>query len=104
MIRTPKVTGSPDEIWLTYGRTGADDDPGLGWIGERRTPDDVRYVRAPRARPRNDSSDGYPPVIWLNYGELERDATHAELFRDGDVTWSEDQVFDSDVRYIRVAR
>ena len=102
MIRTPKVTGSPDEIWLTYGRTGADDDgePGLRWYREPLTPDDVRYVRAPRARPRTDCR----PVIWLNYGELDRDATHAELFRDGDVTWSEDQVFDSDVRYIRVAR
>ena len=54
MIRTPKVTGSPDEIWLTYGRTGADDDgePGLQVVREPLTPDDVRYVRAPRARPR----------------------------------------------------
>lgn len=101
-MRPPKVTDAPNEIWLTYGRTGADDDgePGLRWYRDPLTPDDVRYVRAPRARPRNDSSDGYPPVIWLNYGELDLDATHAELLLDGDVTWSEDQVFDSDVRYI----
>ena len=42
-----------------------------------------------------------PEEIWLVYGDLERDTTHAECYRDGDVNWCEDSQFSSDVRYVR---
>ena len=42
-----------------------------------------------------------PDAIWLVYGDLERDTTHAECYRDGDVNWCEDSQFPSDVRYVR---
>lgn len=42
-----------------------------------------------------------PATIWLNYGDIERDCTHAECYRDGDVTWCQEPVFDSDVKYVR---
>jgi len=42
-----------------------------------------------------------PEFIWLQYGEIEQDCTHAECYRLGDVTWCEDAQFDSDVRYVR---
>lgn len=42
-----------------------------------------------------------PATIWLNYGDIERDCTHVECYRDGDVTWCQEPVFDSDVKYVR---
>ena len=42
-----------------------------------------------------------PDAIWLVYGDLERDTTHEECYRDGDVNWCEDSQFPSDVRYVR---
>ena len=42
-----------------------------------------------------------PKAIWLNYGDLERDDTHDNLSRAGDVTWCKDKQFDSDVCYVR---
>lgn len=39
--------------------------------------------------------------IWLVYGELEDDETHATLYRDGDISWCQDQQYPSDVAYIR---
>lgn len=42
-----------------------------------------------------------PAEIWLVYGELEHDDTHANLYRDGDVTWCQHQIWASDVRYVR---
>lgn len=42
-----------------------------------------------------------PEEIWLVYGELEHDDTHANLRRDGNVTWCEHQIEASDVRYVR---
>lgn len=42
-----------------------------------------------------------PDTIWLNYGDIERDCTHAECYREGDVTWCQEPVFDSDVKYVR---
>ena len=44
-----------------------------------------------------------PLHIWLNYGELERDDTHAELASSisENVTWCEDKQFESDVLYVR---
>ncbi len=44
---------------------------------------------------------GSPEAIWLVYGELEHDDTHANCCRDGEVTWCEDAQFPSDVRYTR---
>lgn len=44
---------------------------------------------------------GSPDCIWLVYGDLERDATHAECYRDGEVTWCAGPQFASDVRYVR---
>lgn len=44
---------------------------------------------------------GSPDEIWLVYGELEQDDTHDELSRSGDVAWSPNQEFPSDVRYVR---
>lgn len=41
---------------------------------------------------------GSPAEIWLVYGDIEQDTAHAEC---GDVTWCEDQVYGSDVRYMR---
>lgn len=42
-----------------------------------------------------------PDVIWLQYGDIESDCTHAECSRQGYVTWCEDSQFDSDVKYVR---
>src|SRR5574337_1570431 len=42
-----------------------------------------------------------PAEIWLVYGDLEHDDTHANLYRDGDVTWCQHQIWASDVRYVR---
>ena len=42
-----------------------------------------------------------PEEIWLNYGEIERNCTHRECCASGEVTWCEDSVFQSDVRYVR---
>lgn len=42
-----------------------------------------------------------PETIWLVYGDIERDCTHAECARGGDVSWCEDSQFASDVRYVR---
>ena len=44
---------------------------------------------------------GSPDAIWLVYGELEHDDTHAECCRSGEVTWCEDPQFMADVRYVR---
>src|SRR5574337_2236788 len=45
-----------------------------------------------------------PAEIWLVYGELEHDDTHANLYRDGDVTWCQHQIGASDVRYVRAEK
>lgn len=42
-----------------------------------------------------------PEEIWLNYGDIDRDCTHAECYSSGEVTWCQDKVFESDVRYVR---
>ena len=42
-----------------------------------------------------------PAAIWLVYGDIERDATHQECSRNGDVGWCEDKQFVSDVEYVR---
>jgi hypothetical protein len=42
-----------------------------------------------------------PAAIWLVYGDIERDCTHWECARNGDVGWCEDKQFDSDVEYVR---
>lgn len=42
-----------------------------------------------------------PDSIYLCYGDIEDDCTHAEVCRDGEVTWCEDQPEDSDIKYIR---
>ncbi len=44
---------------------------------------------------------GSPEAIWLVYGDLEGDATHAECADSGEVTWCEDAQFPADVRYTR---
>jgi hypothetical protein len=45
---------------------------------------------------------GAPEVIWLTYGEIERDCTHDEAHSSGDgVLWSPHAIETSDVRYIR---
>lgn len=44
---------------------------------------------------------GAPDAIWLVYGDLELDATHAECYKSGEVTWGEDPQFPADVRYVR---
>lgn len=46
---------------------------------------------------------GSPERIYLNYGDIERDCTHAECSRDGEVTWCEDSAFSTDVAYVREA-
>lgn len=44
---------------------------------------------------------GAPDAIWLVYGDIERDSTHAECCASGEVTWCEDAQFTADVRYTR---
>jgi hypothetical protein len=44
---------------------------------------------------------GSPEAIWLVYGELAHDDTHAELCSHEGVTWCEDAQFAADVRYTR---
>lgn len=44
---------------------------------------------------------GAPETIWLVYGELEHDDTHANCADSGEVTWCEDAQFPADVRYLR---
>ena len=45
--------------------------------------------------------DGAPNTIWLNYGDIDHDCTHAERYRDGDVTWCDERMSASDVAYVR---
>lgn len=47
---------------------------------------------------------GSPETIWLNYGDLERDDTHENCSRNGEVTWCEEAVFVSDVKYVKADR
>ena len=42
-----------------------------------------------------------PDDLWLVYGDLEHDDTHANCCASGEVTWCEDAQFPSDVRYLR---
>lgn len=42
-----------------------------------------------------------PEAIWLVYGDLDHDDTHANCNSCGDVTWCEDAQFPADVRYTR---
>ncbi len=51
--------------------------------------------------PREPRVTGSPDVIWLVYGELEHDDTHANCCASGEVTWCEDPQFIADVRYVR---
>jgi hypothetical protein len=44
---------------------------------------------------------GAPETIWLVYGDLEHDDTHANCAYSGDVWWCEDAQFPADVRYLR---
>ena len=55
----------------------------------------------------DDDADPVPPRvtdaperIWLVYGDIERDCTHWECVRDGDVGWCEDKQYGSDVAYV----
>lgn len=66
-------------------------------------------IRAPRPEPEAADEDrgpapprvtGSPNEIWLNYGDIEDDCTHDECYHAGGVTWCQDKVFDSDVRYV----
>jgi hypothetical protein len=47
---------------------------------------------------------GSPDEIYLVYGDIERDATHEEVWRHGDIGWSESRVYRSDVKYVRADR
>ena len=42
-----------------------------------------------------------PETVWLVYGDLEHDDTHANCCASGEVTWCEDAQFSADVRYLR---
>ena len=42
-----------------------------------------------------------PDTIYLVYGDLEEDTTHAEEQRHGEVHWCGDKQFTSDVQYVR---
>lgn len=44
---------------------------------------------------------GAPETVWLVYGDLEHDDTHANCCAIGEVTWCEDAQFPADVRYLR---
>ena len=44
---------------------------------------------------------GSPARIWLIYGDIEGDATHADCCASGEVTWCEDSQFVADVCYVR---
>lgn len=66
-------------------------------------------IGAPRPEPETADEDrgpapprvtGSPNEIWLNYGDIEDDCTHDECYHAGGVTWCQDKVFDSDVRYV----
>ena len=96
----PKVIDAPEDIWLGYSII---DDSELSWRRTKAGVDDTQYIRADLVKitRRKFEQSIHPPRVWLNYGDLDCDYTHAELFRDGDVSWSEDQVFDSDVMYVR---
>lgn len=44
---------------------------------------------------------GAPDDIWLIYGDIERDSTHAECYASGEVGWCDEAQFAADVRYTR---
>lgn len=44
---------------------------------------------------------GAPETIWLVYGDIDHDETHANCCASGEVTWCEDAQFSADVRYLR---
>ena len=99
----PKVIDAPEDIWLGYSIIDDSGHVELIWRRTKAGVDDTQYTRVDLAKTvrRKFEHSIYPQKIWLNYGDLDRDATHAEVFRDGDVTWCKEQVFDSDVMYVR---
>ena len=44
---------------------------------------------------------GAPEAVWLVYGDIEHDDTHANCCASGEVMWCEDAQFPADVRYLR---
>ena len=42
-----------------------------------------------------------PAAIWLNYGDIPFDGTHASLAASDDVTWCDAAQFAADVKYVR---
>lgn len=46
------------------------------------------------------SLTGAPDSIWLVYGDIDRDTTHHECVRSGEVLWCEDKQFPADQRYV----
>lgn len=46
------------------------------------------------------SLTGAPDSIWLVYGDIDRDSTHHECVRGGEVLWCEDKQFPADQRYV----
>ena len=99
----PKVIDAPEDIWLGHCVIDDSGHVELSWRRAKAGVDDANYIRADLVKNtrRKFEQSIHPPRVWLNYGDLDRDYTHAELFRDGDVSWSEDEVFDSDVMYVR---
>ena len=65
---------------------------------ERLGHDDEDFDDVPPASPRVTDA---PKELWLNYGDIERDCTHRECYEAGEVTWCQDPVFGSDVKYVR---
>ena len=99
----PKVIDAPEDIWLGYSVIDDSGHVELSWRRTKAGVDDTQYIRADLVKTTRRKFERaiYPHRIWLNYGDLDRDYTHTELYRDGDVSWCEDQVFDSDVMYVR---
>lgn len=42
-----------------------------------------------------------PDVIYLTYGDIDKDSDHYEILQYSEIGWCEDQIDDVDVKYIR---
>jgi hypothetical protein len=45
-----------------------------------------------------------PERIWLQVGDIDRDCEFSECYTSGEVTWEQEQIYDTDIEYRLVRR
>lgn len=44
---------------------------------------------------------GAPDVIYLTYGDIDKDSDHYEILQDSEIGWCDDQIDETDIKYVR---